>query len=63
MINWLDKRSNVKKENARSENSNSADRKNKFKKKLVVLNNKYGGYGVDELIDTRHFFVFRYKHV
>lgn len=45
-----------KKENARPENSNSEDRKNKFKKKLVDLNNKYGGdYGVDELIDTHHF--------
>lgn len=37
--------------------------KNKFKKKLVDLNNKYGGYGIDELIDTRHFFVFQYNHV
>ena len=36
-----------KKVNARPENSNSEDRKNKFKKKLVDLNNKYGGgYGV-----------------
>ena len=45
-----------KKVNARPENSNSEDRKNKFKKKLVDLNNKYGGgYGVDELIDAHHF--------
>lgn len=45
-----------KKENAWSENSNSEDRKNKFKRELIDLNNKLGGgYGVDELIDTHHF--------
>lgn len=45
-----------KKENDKAENSNNTDEKNKFKKRLVDLNNKYGGgYGVEELIEINHF--------
>lgn len=40
---------------------NHIDRKNKFKKKLVEWNNKYGGgYGVEELIEINHFV---YSHI